>query len=122
MSTSEREALKNLKSYDDIVIKEADKGSGVVVMDRDRYINEAFRQLGDPNVYRETPVDITRQISKIVNDRLKKVFDDGYIDEKTLDYLLVNSNPRAGRFYLLPKIHKNGCPGRPVISGCGTST
>ena len=106
MLTSEREALKNLKSYSDIVIKEADKGSGVVVMDRDQYINEAFRQLVDPDVYRETPVDITQQISKIVNDRIKKVFDDGYIDEKTLDYLLVNSNPRAGRFYLLPTIHK----------------
>ena len=79
-------------------------------MDRDRYINEAFRQLGDPNIYRETPVDINQQISKIVNDRIKKVFDDGYIDEKTLNYLLVNSNPRAGRFYLLPKIHKKGCP------------
>ena len=35
---------------------------------------------------------------------------------------MVNSNPRAGRFYLLPKIHKRGCPGRPVISGCGTCT
>jgi len=58
----------------------------------------------------------------IVNDRIQKVFDDGYIDEKTLDYLLVNSNPRAGRFFLLPKIHKKGCPGRLVISGCGTST
>ena len=111
--------LKSL-SYNVIVIKEADKGSGVVV--RDRYINVAFRQLGDHNDYRETPVILTQQISKIVNDRIKKVFVDGYIDEKTLDYLLVNSNPRAGCFYLLPKIHRKGCLGRPVISGCGTST
>ena len=29
---------------------------------------------------------------------------------------------KPGRFYLLPKIHKQGCPGRPVISGCGTPT
>ena len=35
---------------------------------------------------------------------------------------MINSNPRAGCFYLLPKIHKKGCPDRPVISGCGTST
>ena len=26
------------------------------------------------------------------------------------------------RSYLLPKVHKQGCPGRPVISGCGTPT
>ena len=35
---------------------------------------------------------------------------------------MVNSNPKAGRFYLLPKIHKRGCPDKPVISGCGTCT
>ena len=91
-------------------------------MDKDKYITEAFRQLEDRNVYRETPVDLTQRISELVNDRIQKVFDDGYIDDKTLEYLLINSKPRAGRFYLLPKIHKKGCPGRPVISGCGTCT
>ena len=35
LSESECKALRDLKWYDDIVIKEADKGSGVVVMDRD---------------------------------------------------------------------------------------
>ena len=34
----------------------------------------------------------------------------------------MNSTAKAGRFYLLPKIHKKGCPGRPVISGCNTPT
>lgn len=29
---------------------------------------------------------------------------------------------KAERFYLLPKIHKKGCPGRLVISGCNTPT
>ena len=29
---------------------------------------------------------------------------------------------RAGRFYLLRKLHKKGCLGRPVISGCNTPT
>ena len=35
---------------------------------------------------------------------------------------MINSPPRAGKFYLLPKIHKKGSPGRPVISGCGICT
>ena len=49
--------------------------------------------------------------------------DRGDIDDSTLNYLLIN-NPRLGRFYLLPKIHKrlNGVPGRPVISNCGYFT
>ena len=40
-----------------------------------------------------------------------------------LEYFLVN-NPKLGRFYLLPKIHKrlNSVPGRPVISNSGFFT
>jgi hypothetical protein len=29
---------------------------------------------------------------------------------------LIIDNPKPGRFYLLPKIHKNGIPGRPICS------
>ena len=35
---------------------------------------------------------------------------------------MVTNDATAGRFYLLPKIHKKNCPGRPVISGCNTPT
>ena len=35
---------------------------------------------------------------------------------------MASGEERAGRFYLLPKIHKEGCPGRPVISGWNTPT
>jgi hypothetical protein len=41
----ERTALRNLRSNEDIVIKPADKGSAVVVMDKSAYIREAERQL-----------------------------------------------------------------------------
>ena len=91
-----------------------------MVINRDTYNNEAFRQLGYREVYRVMPTDLTQQITEMVNDRIRKLLGDGYIDDKTLDYFLVNSTPRARRFYLLPKIHKKGCPGRPVVSGCGT--
>ena len=36
-------------------------------------------------------------------------------DEK-LKYLSSNSEPKAGRFYILPKFHKQGNSGRPIIS------
>ena len=41
ISREEYLASKNLKSDQSIVIKEADKGSGVVVWDRGDYIREA---------------------------------------------------------------------------------
>ena len=48
---------------------------------------------------------------------LRKIKNRGDISDETLDYFLVN-NPKLGRFYLLPKIHKrlHNVPGRPVIS------
>ena len=53
----------------------------------------------------------------------QKVRDRRDISDNTLDYFLVN-NPRLGRFYLLPKIHKRlqNVPGRPVISNSGYYT
>ena len=53
---------------------------------------------------------------------LKKLHNDGYISQSTLQYLMVTNDATAGRSYLLPKIHKKNCPGRPVISGCNTPT
>ena len=36
-------------------------------------------------------------------------------DYETLKNLSSNSEPKPGRFYILPKIHKQGNPGRPII-------
>ena len=35
---------------------------------------------------------------------------------------LVVTTPRASSFYLLPKIHKPGNPGRPIVSACSCLT
>ena len=40
LNVSERVVLRELESYDDIVIKEADRGSAVVVMDKSLYIKK----------------------------------------------------------------------------------
>ncbi|KAK3107779.1 hypothetical protein FSP39_022084 [Pinctada imbricata] len=43
------------------------------------------------------------------------------IDEDVFEYLCPE-NPRPGQFYLLPKIHKEGIPGRPIVSAIGHPT
>lgn len=37
----------------DVVIKPADKGSMVVIMDREQYVSEAMRQLQDTELYKQ---------------------------------------------------------------------
>ena len=51
LSEEEWKALKRLTDDRSIVIKSADKGSSVVVWDRDDYLQEASRQLLDTKLY-----------------------------------------------------------------------
>ena len=123
LTKGERNAMFALRDDTSIIIKEADKGSGVVVWDRDDYLQEAENQLKDKEVYKELKGDVESPIIKIVKNAISKVHKRRDISEETLDYFLVN-NPKVGRFYLLPKIHKrlHNVPGRPVISNSGYFT
>ena len=77
-----------------------------------------MRQLSDRDVYILLQNDPTTAIIKKINVRINRLHDDGYISDSTLQHLMINSVARAGRFYLLPKIHETNCPGWPLISGC----
>ena len=123
LSKGERAALKSLKDDTSIVIKQADKGSAVVVWDRDDYLREAESQLGDSNVYEEVKDDFVSPLVETIKYHLERVRVKGDVCQETLEFFF-NENPRFGRFYLLPKIHKRlkAVPGRPVISNCGYYT
>ena len=56
-------------------------------------------------------------LMKLIKGVPRKIRSRGDISDETLNYFLVN-NPKVGRFYLPPKIHKklHNVPGRPVIS------
>ena len=50
------------------------------------------------------------------------MYNDKLIDQNTYKYLTSNTNPRAGRLHILPKIHKQGNPDRPILSSNGHPT
>ena len=62
MPPDEQDALKKLKGYGDIIIKEADKGGAVVVWGRSDYCEEAYRQLHDDQVYELIDTDPLEKI------------------------------------------------------------
>ncbi|XP_068738397.1 uncharacterized protein [Montipora capricornis] len=113
LTTSERQAIHQLKQRQDIVIKPADKGSGTVIMDKTWYIDECNRQLNNSEFYRRLNEDITVDIQKRVTVYGRMYTD--LIDEKTKQYL-IQPDVKPGRFYILPKVHKPGNPGRPIVS------
>ena len=121
LTESERKALYDLENDKIIVIKSADKGSAVVVWDREDYIKEAEKQLGDEQVYEEVSNDAA-PLLKTINEVIAKTRKLGVLKRDTLDYFIKES--KFARFYLLPKIHKrlHNVPGRPVISNSGYYT
>ena len=122
LTKHERKALKQLQKRTDIVVKPADKGSGTVVLDYNWYVNECLRQLNDNKFYERQTKDLTNKIQERIKVYTSRLHSDEFIDDKTLKYLSSNTNPHAGRFYILPKIHKQGNPGRPIISSNGHLT
>ena len=111
-----------------IVIKNADKGSCVVIWDRDDYLAEAERQLKDENVYRN--VNFNEKLIGDLTEYSNKIFKDlrrgGYLTRKQLHYYSYKYKKTCnlGKLYLLPKINKSlyNVPGQPVISSCGRTT
>ena len=124
-------ALKQLKNNSHIIIKPADKGSAVVIMDREQYKWEAQRQLNNPKHYKKLQGPIFYETITMVNQILEQMYTEGFINQKQKQYLLGSMDPRPRRFYLLPKIHKDPAkwskpfeipPGRPIVSDCNSDT
>ena len=53
----------------DVIIKQADNGSALVVMDKARYVGKAMRQLNDKDVYIPSKKDPTEEMIEISNER-----------------------------------------------------
>jgi hypothetical protein len=121
LTPAEKCALQELKQRDDIVIKPADKDSTFVVMDQVDFLEEANRQLTMQDVYKKLNSDPTEEFGTKLTQELKIMNETSHIDNDTFDYLKPDK-PKAGRFYLLPKIHKVNNPGRSIVSANGHPT
>ena len=128
LTREEWQTIRSLADDRSIVIKKADKGSCVVVCDRDDYLSDAEKQLCDKAIYKDGSFNV-----KILSDlvaRSNKIFKSierkGAISEKEMKYFLYDykNATNLGKLYFLPKIHKKlfNVTGRPIISNCGTPT
>ena len=114
LSKKEEDALQNLSKRDDIIITKADKGGAVVIVDVDDYIQEANRQLDNKEFYKKLTIDTT-EINRIkVNRTINELKSSHLLNEKIANDLL-SSEAKTPQFKMLPKVHKEGNPGRPVV-------
>lgn len=105
LSPHERDALKELSDNKDIIRKPADKGGAVAVLDYNKYLNEAHRQLKNPNYYQELSFNPLSSMKCDLTALLNRAKDAGWINESEYGFLMCE-HPRMPAFYMLPKIHK----------------
>ncbi|CAG2251143.1 unnamed protein product [Mytilus edulis] len=103
LTRNEQDALKSLKDDDSIIIKEADKGGAIIIMDTDFYKEKVLEQLNDEEYYKQ----ITNNPDKATKKRLKKLIKDydQCLTEKEIAYLC-DFDPKESNFMDFPKYIK----------------
>ena len=115
LNSEEHEAVLNLAKNKDLVIKLVDKGGALVLMDLKDYIEKCMDLLQDRTHYARTGQDLTASVADDLNQILRNFKREKLIKENVADYL-TSKSPRTAQFYILPKVHKEGILGRPIIS------
>lgn len=118
LSKNERQALTKLKNNQQIVIRSADKGGGIVVQDYTDYHFEALKILSDPDYYVKIDYDPFPAQQKTLEAMISQALANGVVTKKESSFILITC-PNKPFYYHLPKVHKDlkKPPGRPIISG-----
>lgn len=108
-------ALDELAKDESIIITSADKGGGIVIMDRSDYLEKMNDLLKDGNVYQKKKEGYSKQKGEQFNKQARKILKRSK-KGKQLMYM-IEQDPRSPRMRGLPKMHKPGVPMRPITSG-----
>uniref|UniRef100_A0A8C5M182 Reverse transcriptase n=1 Tax=Leptobrachium leishanense TaxID=445787 RepID=A0A8C5M182_9ANUR len=117
MSAMDFSILKILRSDPSIIIKPADKGGALVIMNSKDYMKEIQRQLSDSETYRRLDRDPTSEIVVRISTLVQDALENQIIDVG-LSKFLIKQYPLTPVMYVLPKVHKSLItpPGRPIVS------
>ena len=92
-------------------------------MNRSDKIQEGQIQLNDTKYYQPLNQAVVVETASTVKSLIQELYDNNFIDEKTMEWLLQTPEPlRIREFYTLTKIHKPKPVGRPIVSGCSGPT
>ena len=122
LSDEEHKALKSLSEDKTIVISKADKGNAVVIQDIETYRSKILELLKQKGKFKKLKENETLKRERNLQNFLRT------LNRKERKHRLSDTDykrilpcgSRAGVMYGLPKIHKDNCPLRPIISAVGT--
>ena len=106
-------AMKTLLNYSSIVIRPADKGSGIVIMNTEDYTNKLEKEMKDNGTYAEVTEDKTKKIENKVKKLVKQIHKDRMITDNLKSYLM-QSGGTSERILGNPKIPKGLFRSKPL--------
>ena len=112
-------ALSDLRKDVNIIITSADKGGGVIIMDKDQYDRKMMELLSDESTYTKKQDGYAKAEADRFNKEVRKILRKSEKGKKL--FHLIEENPRPPRMRGLPKVHKRGIPMRPITSGIGSA-
>ncbi|XP_067208525.1 uncharacterized protein [Linepithema humile] len=104
-----------LKDHLDILFMNADKGNMTVAIHKNTYLYKMNLLLSDESTYEVVTVDPTRKIINGLKTHLNRWRQKGFIS-KSIYLSLLSSDGTLPRAYGLPKVHKDNCPLRIIVS------
>ncbi|CAJ0966832.1 unnamed protein product [Ranitomeya imitator] len=121
LSKLERKALEEIRGNQDLMVRRADKGGAVVLLNAGLYVQQNMVMLNNSNTYRRLQHDPTELFQKKLKHLLSEGFAIGALDKKLSEDLFVE-HPIIPIFHSLPKIHKEVFPPtfRPIVAGIGS--
>lgn len=121
---SQQMALSSLAKNNNVIFKSADKGGGLVSMNRTDYEQEVLRQLSDELSYTKLTGNPTASYKREIDNFIHEGYNKQYLTSSERDYL-ISKNPTIPVIYILPKVHKSFTKfpaGRPIVSSNGSLT
>ena len=103
------------------MIRPADKGSGIVVLDKVKYIQSLQKEMEESDSYDVTDEDQTKKSLSEVKKLENKMYRDGAISQDMKQFLIPR-NSKADSLKGNPKLHKNNAHMRTIVNGMNTAT
>ena len=82
ITKKEERAMKSLLYDDSIIIRPADKGSGIVIMDTQKYKEGLEEEIHKGNSYEQTDADTYRETEKLVKNTVNRMHRNDHIDDE----------------------------------------
>eukprot|EP00731_Ephydatia_muelleri_P005538 Em0002g1714a len=108
--------IKKLSKEHDVIINTADKGSSIVLLDREKYVEAGRKHLDDKQTYTRLTADITDTIKKTITIKLGKLCKMNLLSKSHHKFCLPPADHRTSLMYFLIKLHKNPHAYRPICS------